>query len=292
MYQSPSYDKPMYEFVLWPNCNNNCAFCWQKKIAKFTSTTEQKKEAIYLAKGYMLDKACEPGFDIMLVGGEIFDNTDIEEDFIDLAKFLRTLLLNDTIRYIYLNTNLIYEDNTFLKHFLDVFEHSLLKRFKLTTSYDVAGRFNEDKRSYFFRNLAEITSEYDVHFMANAILTKAVCNDLENAKDDKEALKELNASVYYLPYITLTETLRAEDDEVFTALETLYSKQELIAQIRSFDLQQKKFVLQYNPIDKFEDCTEELMECGHNKNFTRVLKSGECYICKMKQHFKSLLEDI
>lgn len=38
------------------------------------------------------------------------------------------------------------------------------------------------------------------------------------------------------------------------------------------------------------ESVEDNGECGHNLNFTKTLKSGECYICALKRYFKDLLE--
>ena len=35
--------KPIYEFILWDNCSNNCKFCWQKQQNSY-STSEMKKQ--------------------------------------------------------------------------------------------------------------------------------------------------------------------------------------------------------------------------------------------------------
>ena len=39
--------KPIYEFILWDNCLNNCKFCWQKQQNTF-STDEMRKKSVDL----------------------------------------------------------------------------------------------------------------------------------------------------------------------------------------------------------------------------------------------------
>ena len=292
LYTSPHYDKPMYEFILWPNCSNNCKFCWQKKIAKFWSTKEQKEEALVLVEQTIVNNLNNPGFDIMLVGGEIFDNTDVKDSFLHLATNIRELLKADLIRFVYLNTNLLYKDTSYLFEFLDLFDEDTIQRIKFTTSYDIEGRFNQASLETFDHNLHELVSRYpNLRIMANTILTKQVCEDLSSASAIKAKLAELGIGTYYLPYITLTEALRADDDEqVFVALRELYSDDEIYRYICSLDLVQKKSILQYMPSKGLVESVEDNGECGHNLNFTKTLKSGECYICALKRYFKDLLE--
>ncbi len=100
--------KPIYEFILWDNCSNNCKFCWQKQQNSY-STDEMKDRSIDLVKNFICSENFEIGSHVLLVGGEIFDTMD--HKICDKIKMLISLIIGKMIAseidLFYINTNLL-----------------------------------------------------------------------------------------------------------------------------------------------------------------------------------------
>jgi len=54
--------------------------------------------------------------------------------------------------------------------------------------------------------------------------------------------------------------------------------------VADFNDNQNKILYEYHKDKGFEECTAEYNACGHNKNFSKVISDGTCYICALKQY--------
>ena len=64
--------KPVYEFLLWDNCNNNCTFCHQRNDPRIFDVDEQK-QILYKTLRFIKDESrFISGSHVLLVGGELF----------------------------------------------------------------------------------------------------------------------------------------------------------------------------------------------------------------------------
>lgn len=280
----------MQEFILWSNCTNQCDFCWQYK--KYDTDThlspEEMKQSIAAVKEKL--DTINTGDDVLLVGGEILANYDA-----GVSKELQSLLLNcvnrikmQQIRYLYINTNLIYKDRTNLIYLLDAitgYEDHL----KFTTSFDVYGRFKTDaSKQLYLDNLRFISECYPrVNIVVNAIITKQLVeSDFDFDAFQKEyGIKYIN----FIPYIPVKDDRSMDTD--FKGIVKILARCEkkmpgfLKFYIDDFDLNQNKILYEYKKNQGYVTCTSNLSECHHNQNFKKVL-GGECYICKLKEVFE------
>lgn len=146
---------PIYEFILWDNCSNNCKFCFQAKT-RINLSTSEKQQSIALVKNKIKTIDCKSN--LLFVGGELFDDIALKNDLVDLFDFASKLLLQEKVGYVYFNTNLLYEDLNVLESVISVFNDlDLLNKIKFTTSYDECGRFENSKRKILFeKNISNV----------------------------------------------------------------------------------------------------------------------------------------
>ena len=194
--------EPIYEFLLWNTCKNNCKFCHQKaNKGKFPGKfpeDEGKYESIKLVEKYIKEGNCKDSSDILMMGGELFDtklSEKTERAFMQLIDTIFTRLHNRKVFHFYFNSNLIYEDMSLLYKVLDRFfnfEHFCKnghwKCFVpenlvyFTTSYDIAYRFYTKEREDLWKNnmlkLHEIYPELRVH--TETILTQFFIDAVNN----------------------------------------------------------------------------------------------------------------
>lgn len=285
----------MREYILWSNCNNCCKFCWQQKKQDIT-TFLKPEDMIKSIKTTLLElDKTEKGDDVLLVGGELFCSYGIEVDnaIKNLVDKCIDLLKKDIIRFVYINTNLLgHMDNRI--YLLDrISQEQLEDRLKFTTSYDIYGRFANDKfKDNFCENLRYIREKYPkVNIVINIIITKQLAQSTEmigilhNLFIKKFGARYIN----YIPYIPV------EDDNsmnvTFRDIIKVLAAQEKIKPgyinryIDDFDLNQNKILYEYHKDKGYVECTAKYAECHHNENFKKVL-GDECYICKLKDVFR------
>ena len=64
--------KPITEFLLWDNCNNNCKFCFQRKNPRLFSLDGQK-QILDNVLSFLNSDDYIKGSHVLVVGGELFD---------------------------------------------------------------------------------------------------------------------------------------------------------------------------------------------------------------------------
>ena len=200
--------KPIYEFILWDNCNNNCKFCWQKKHPVI-SDEENKMAAIDYTTIFLNSTEFQNGSHVLLVGGELFDSgsNNVRKYLSDFFSKVIYYQFEGIIDLLYLNTNLLYEDTSLLFSVLDMIkDRELFDRLKFTTSYDVYGRFKDkNSESLFFRNIRTLRERYpEIKIVVNTIMTKQFC-EIENSNTNSCFTRKMNEDygcyVNLLPYI-------------------------------------------------------------------------------------------
>lgn len=280
----------MQEFILWSNCTNQCDFCWQyKKHDKETILTPtEMKQSIAAVREKI--KTINPGDDVLLVGGEILANyspvvsKELQALFLDCIERIKT----KQIRYFYINTNLLYKDKTNLIFLLDAIS-GYEEQLKFTTSFDVYGRFKNNKAKHLFLdNLHFIQTHYPkVNIVVNSIITKQL---VESNFDFDHFQKEYGIKyINFIPYIPVQDDHSMDTD--FKGIIKVLARCEkknpgfLKFYIDDFDLNQNKNLYEYKKSKGYVACTSNLAECNHNQNFKKVL-NGECYICKLKEVFE------
>lgn len=283
-----------YEFILWPNCRNNCSFCFQKKQlreGKLHSFSYEDKEKAILDTMLLLGRNFQNGNDVMLTGGELFDDPQIHPlltQFLDLVVYyLHTGVINE----LYINTNLIYKKIAPVTHFLFLCEQSkVLDRVHFTTSYDFDGRFKNGTDTLMLKNLAHVYNACPkTRIFVNTMLSKTTCNRIILKEFSvKQFSEQYHCYVNLLPYIELIPNITASRSLIVRALQTV--DEELPGYVSDYltrlDVNQKKHVYCYNPITRdYEYASCQLAKCGHSENFKRYSSAGTCYVCDMKRVF-------
>ena len=280
----------MYEYLLWNNCSNNCEFCWQK-FKNDPNKMLDVKEQCHSIDLVIYHITRLPYCDILIVGGEIMEYTNykVYEHMYKLFLLLHKRLKNCDIRYLYLNTNLLYTDLELCAAFLSMLNRdNLLHKLKFTTSYDIYGRFeNEQKRKLFLKNLHTLTYSYKrLNIVVNTMLSKQYC---ESDFDLKAFCNKYRVQVNLIPYITLHENMRPTNEQIITKLQQAeewfpgYIKQ----YINNFNLQQERFLYEYHKEKGYEYCSCDNAKCGHSENFKKILVDESCYVCQLKNWFQN-----
>lgn len=287
---------PIYEFLLWDNCTNNCKFCFQRKSPRLFSIDFQKQILNNVLSFINSDKF-QVGSHILLVGGEIFDDSN-RKFIIEFFDKICKMMTRNTIELCYLNTNLLYEDLNLLFLVLDVFkQNSLLDRLKFTTSYDLVGRFSTNsKEQLFISNLHTITSNYNVKVVTNMILSNELCRKIiDQTFSLSRFQQENNTELNLIPYIILDESLATDKNNIMQALTTLKKKDYMIFKNFLFNINIK----QPRKMFYFKDCKDiidnkltacecKLLECGHSENFKRyTVDKKSCFVCDINEVFNA-----
>lgn len=291
--------KNVYEFLVWDNCNNHCSFCFQRDKCINLNVFQKQKSLNKILEFLNSDKYIK-GSHILLVGGEIFDNTDglweLKQDsqlsvWCDFIDAILNKMCNGDIDLLYVNTNLLYSDYRLLNWLLvRLAQWNLFDRFKFTTSYDLEGRFHTKEREQLFLDNLKKFKEPDVvskdmNIVVNTILTKKTCESILNGSfNPKEFCDEYKCDINLIPYIIYDEKLSAEPKEIFKALirtDSLipgYFKKYW----QNLALDQDKLLYKYNSItNEYDFCSSQKAECGHSVNFRRYAKNGHCFICDL-----------
>lgn len=279
--------KKLVEFLLWDNCNNHCKFCFLKENNPCPSFLDNNGRAKSLSEVHKyITTNWDFGDDILLCGGELFDtpmNNSLKSEFDKLLNTIVTKMLDGSIGYLYINTNLLYDINMSLIYFLTILSiNGLLTRLRFTTSYDIYGRFKTDKdRELFFNNVKTIKTMFPiVNIVANIVMTKQFCEEIERGLNISQFQNEYKLDVNLIPYIILTEDMSPERDRVLNTLELVDNQIPgyINTMIDRFTLSTSRKLLKYFE-GKLLELTSDNSSCGHSNNFRRYSKSGECFIC-------------
>lgn len=282
--------KPIYEFLVWDNCNNNCKFCFQRENPRLFNKSKRQEILDEVLNFIQSDKFIK-GSHILVCGGEIFDKP---QDDLQLNYFFTeiiSLMVNDVIDLLYINTNLIYKITEGLEFLLrNIKANNLFDRLKFTTSYDLEGRFRtEESRKLMLNNLKWIKAKYpECNIVSNTILTKPVCESIINKEFSvKEFMEEYKCWVNLIPYIVLDESLTPSREQIFKALRMVGNECEgyLEKYVPNMSITQEKWLYMYKD-NEFKFCSCELSpECGHSINFKRYSNKGTCFCCDLKEIF-------
>lgn len=279
----------IYEFILWDNCLNNCSFCWQKHNGHI-STNKEKIKALENTLDFLKSNKFNFGSHILIVGGELFDSGSDQIQY-NLKEFWQKIVdmqATSRIGLIYVNTNLLYSNLQHLEFLLSyINNYGMLDRLKFTTSYDSYGRFTtKEKYEQFQKNLTYIINKYDsLKCVINTILTKHFC---ENYDFNTSFIKKIQekytkrTTVNFLPYIALDEQLIPNRSDIFKILinEDKFNRGFKTTYVTSMALNQIKTV--YKMINgNLEDCSCNILKCGHPENFTRYSTSKTCFVCDL-----------
>lgn len=286
--------KPVYEFILWDNCRNNCSFCHLKKNKQLT--IEEKIKSLNSVLSFLDSDEYVCGSHILLIGGELFDSPQINSQLNSFFDLVVQKMKNNEIELLYINTNLLYKNVDSLHYFLNLItENGLSERLRFTTSFDVKGRFaNERLYNLFRKNLEVIKIKYpQVNIIANVILTKALCDYITKFTTEYPDVmfheweeRVVGCHAMFIPYIVYDETLTPTKEELLRTLVTLKSiGYNVIPFINNMDIPQERKLYKFDG-DKLNYCSANILKCGHSENFKLWSKSKhECFVCMVKELF-------
>lgn len=283
--------KPVYEFLLWDNCNNNCTFCHQRNDPRIFDVDEQK-QILYKTLRFIKDESrFISGSHVLLVGGELFHSLKLFHTYQIFFDQLIGLMRKGTIDLLYVNTNLLYKDLDCLQMLLDFIDfYGFEDRLKFTTSYDLKYRFkNEEEHRLFLNNFLTINKTYpDIKTVTNMILTDYACDCISNNWFNfRHFMETYKTYINFIPFIINNPELGANREKIFKTLkyidDRLYGDY-LPKYIANFDLPQEKKLFSYKN-GNFEYCSCENNTCGHSINFTKYSDKGSCFVCDLKEIF-------
>lgn len=285
--------KPITELLMWRNCEGHCAFCFQQHPRKEQYFLDEYRRVDSMAKAVNLlnSNKFTPGSHVLLVGGELFDTkftVNTERVFNAFLKQIVDFQVKGHIDLLYINTNLLYKDTTYLTKFLldRVKKHNLFDRLKFTTSYDLYGRFSPERPASLIEgNLKLLTKKYpDIHIVVNMIMTKQFCEAVLSGSFSVKAFKEkYKVDVNTIPYIILTEDMAATREQIYSTLAKLESDEPgyIRAYVHNIALPQEKHLFEYNG-KEFVYMTAANSPCGHNENFKLYTPTKDrCFVCDM-----------
>lgn len=291
--------KPIYELLLWNNCNNNCKFCFMKynhhdnKFLSDDNKLTSMKKAVQLLESDVY----KDGSHVLLVGGELFDTKFSEQTEQYFKFFLTTIvhyMVSGKIDLLYVNTNLIYQDLSYLYFFLNLIkDFELFDRLKFTTSYDICGRFNDSRSRIIVEgNLSKIVSDFPkIKIVVNMIMTKQFCESvLSNRFNVKQFMEDFKVNVNTIPYIILHDYMAATRDQIYKTLLLLDQQMPgyLRAYINNIAIEQDKLLYEYDG-EKYVFMTAKNASCGHNENFHLcTVGKNRCFICDMIEFGEAL----
>lgn len=285
--------KPIYEFLVWDNCKNNCKFCFQRENPRLFNREKRKMILDEVLSFIDSDKFINDSH-ILICGGEIFDTPQDREMLDNFFNEIINRMNNNIIDLLYINTNLIYNDLTSLDEFLlKIMNNNLFEKLKFTTSYDLIGRFkNKNSESLMLNNLKWIKEKYpQCNIVSNTILTKPVCEAIINKTFSlAQFMNDYKCWVNLIPYIVLDDTLTASREQIFKALKIVDNDCPgyLSKYVPNMSITQEKWLYMYKDND-FKFCSCELSpECGHSINFKRYSTKGTCFCCDIKEVFKDI----
>ena len=283
--------QPIYEFLLWNNCNNNCEFCHQKanknKYPGKFPNDDGKLKSLQLVQQFIQTDVPEKSH-ILLIGGELFDtklSKRTEKEFLNLAKMLADRMVINDQNILYLNTNLIYSDISFLYDFLNIFiNKNLEKRIRLTTSYDISYRYkNELDRCLVEKNMLDIYNLYpNIFKTANCILTNNACEYLlHNPLFLVDFKKKYGFNLNLIPYIKLYDSMASKRSTILSLLLKIneLDMDYIKKYVDNLSINQDRFLFEFNG-NIFINASSNNADCGHNENFRKVyLDDDRCFIC-------------
>lgn len=298
---------PMYEFIVWSNCNNDCKFCWQRKLNKKETILSTDEKVQVLNEVIKIIEEL-PYSDVLVVGGEAYSpqGDKVNAALKKLFNVVANKIKSGKMRYFYMNTNLLYTDFVNIDAMYEAFK-GIYNHLKFTTSWDPYGRFaNENMSKLVMKNAKRISENYPgINIVINVIITKQF-HDMYLSKGDtgdnsfniNEAVRAGTRKnvppnrtyVHLIPYIPVEDdrSMDVTFGEIVACLEKAdkQSPGYLKNYCNNFDLDQDKYLYEYQRGKGFIECSAPLAECGHNSNFKRVIDGERCFICEMKDYMR------
>jgi len=164
--------------ILFDHCNLSCAFCPQEHDDMTGSTEEEIMKKVPLVVDFINNNRRSKEFYIHTMGGELFQDYWIEKGYLDIyQKFIDEVIEKvDKDKKVIFNfvTNLIFTQTEKIFNFLEK------NNLNISSSYDMAGRFNSETLNVFKNNFQIFKDKIKT---VNVVLTKQNIQSLMRGDD-------------------------------------------------------------------------------------------------------------
>lgn len=221
------------ELTLFENCDINCSFCFHDKKSTVGLDYQSMVSKIALASKFCNDRVDSVEFiQINIVGGELFQDRLIEQNYLDLYIQLCDLILqiedviHKEIKIVFV-TNFLFSDYEKIEQMLEVI-NSHSERASLILSYDFHGR---PTNKVYYKNIKALES---VITSVNVVATSESIKAMMTIEDDFFDYLYETHNVYiddYIPDVGF-EYLIPKDSEMLTFYKFLKDKYPNVVNIK------------------------------------------------------------
>ena len=186
------------QFELWPQCNNNCSYCYLGK-RKYDNNPEYKLKMLNFALDWMQNYDNYEEYDnVSFIGGEFFqgqlDTPEVRAKWFEMLDVLYDLFDNDLIRASWWSATLAIGDQKDLYESLEKFQDvcNAKRQLWVVTSYDTIGRFHSKEHfETWGRNVKEVKKRFPWIFLNTCmIITDDLCKKVVSGELDLQKFRE------------------------------------------------------------------------------------------------------
>lgn len=207
---------------LFDHCNMRCAFCPQDHESTVGASRSEIMSKVDGIVNWINSNNRSTYFKIHIMGGELFQDEWIEKkylkiykEFIDEIRFRVVLTKKVIFNFV---TNLVFLKKYRVREFL------LKNDLKISVSYDLKGRFTEEQKEIFKRNIEWFEDRIE---MISLVATKQNIQALLNGEDpyyDYLYSKFTMDWDAYLPSVKIAEKMMPKESEVLEFYKLLVDK--------------------------------------------------------------------
>lgn len=286
----------LLQYNLWLNCNQHCAFCYQGSNPRRFSN-EEKGKSIQRFIDMLKDPETTDLYQfVAIIGGEIFDTKLTEENnklFFEAMSLIKKHMQSGKFQSFSINTNLLYEDTSFLFEVLDYFSFAP-KRVTVVTSYDTKYRFhNEKMRELFLNNLEKIDKQYSEYGkIVQSVVSSYFVEDVLTGKFNINEFEEKYHCEYNLNNVIHSDLVDKLGKDFFPKrakyiefLKFLQKTNLKLLQRFNVDKDDKDLIYCDPEANKLRILTSlalKKLPCGHYETYQMYSDSDKCTLCDTK----------
>jgi len=204
---------------LFEHCNLRCSFCPQDHSSVIGASYEEITNKVKPIVEWINNNPRHQAYKIHLMGGELFQDRWIEEDFLSYYQDLISLIDAQTKADIHFNfiTNLVFQNR---KPVIDFLNRNNLK---ISISYDPSGRFNKNDLEIFTRNIIYFQDHIE---MVSLVATK---QNIDRIKAGDQLFEDLYSNYtcdfdHFLPSVSTSRIMMPSEKELFEFYQVLVNK--------------------------------------------------------------------
>lgn len=300
------------QIELWPECRcNRCKFCNLVLSSELRGDGKQANPNVLLfpeKKEVFIDNAIKFTYDadwelydeLLIRGGEVFNDYDpiIIDKFSIFVDRISELIKTNVIKKVFLITSLKFPyETSLLKYTIEKLQENninLKENVLIGTSWDIKYRFTKKSLNYWNANI-KILDEQNIPVHITSILTQSFIDGFFN--DNKDVLNVMSRNFDFIAAQGKPELLfldgffpkrkdcmnfllhlkNSEYNPIWYRLlhqnyrraESIFFTEHNRLQVR--DLETYKVV--------FEEENQEVLKCGHPKEYANYVDSDACFIC-------------